>query len=76
MPVQIGIGTFFGGVSTGVGGAVGLLGQFGSVSLGIQALTGKNIKDLVGEGGKGIQAALQRVRKLGATGGTDTTVQQ
>ncbi len=76
LPVQIGIGTFFGGVSTGVGGAVGLLGQFGSVSLGIQALTGKNIKDLVGEGGKGIQAALQRVRKLGATGGTDTTVQQ
>ncbi len=37
LPVQIGLGTFFGGVASGVGGGVGLLGQFGSVSLGLQA---------------------------------------
>ncbi len=48
LPFNIGIGTFFGGVTAGVGGGVGLLGQFGSVSLGMQALTGKSVHDLLG----------------------------
>lgn len=46
LPLNIGLGTFFGGASTAVGGGVGLLGQFGSISLGLNALTGKNIKDI------------------------------
>jgi len=48
LPFNIGVGTFFGGVATGVGGATGLLGQFGSVSLGLHALTGKNISAFLG----------------------------
>lgn len=39
LPFNIGIGTYFGGVSAGAGGAIGLLGQVGSVSLGLQALS-------------------------------------
>lgn len=41
LPFNIGVGTFFGGVSAGAGGAVGLLGQVGSVSLGLNALVGQ-----------------------------------
>jgi len=48
LPFNIGIGTFFGGVAAGVGGATGLLGQVGSFSLGLSAITGKNIHDLIG----------------------------
>ena len=40
LPIQFGIGTFFGGVGTGVGGISGLLGQFGSISLGAGAIFG------------------------------------
>ncbi|MCL4363981.1 hypothetical protein M1328_01955 [Patescibacteria group bacterium] len=44
LPINIGIGTYFGGVSTAVGGGTGILGQFGSVWLGITALGGfKNL---------------------------------
>jgi hypothetical protein len=45
LPFSIGFGTFFGGVSTAAGGGVGLLGQIGSVSLGISG-----IKSLQGMG--------------------------
>lgn len=38
MPVSIGPGTFFSGATTGIGGATGILGQIGSISLGIGAL--------------------------------------
>lgn len=38
MPINIGIGTFFGGAGAALGGGVGLLGQFGSLSLGASAL--------------------------------------
>ncbi len=48
LPLSIGIGTFFGGVSAGVGGGVGLIGQIGSVSLGLSAITGKGIGEIVG----------------------------
>lgn len=48
LPFNIGVGTFFGGVTAGVGGGVGLLGQFGSLSLGLNALTGKNIGEMIG----------------------------
>jgi len=41
LPFNIGIGTFFGGVSAGVGGATGALGQVGSISLGLQAFGGE-----------------------------------
>lgn len=44
LPVSIGLGTYFGGVSTAVGGGTGLLGQFGSLWLGVTALGGfKNL---------------------------------
>lgn len=48
LPVNIGLGTFFGGATAAVGGGVGLLGQFGSISLGLNALTGKNIGEMLG----------------------------
>ena len=38
MPISMGLGTFFSGASTGVGGATGILGQFGSISMGISGL--------------------------------------
>ena len=41
LPFNIGVGTFFGGVAAGVGGATGLLGQVGSISLGLQAFSGE-----------------------------------
>jgi len=40
LPFNIGVGTFFGGVTAGVGGATGLLGQFGSLALAINYLPG------------------------------------
>lgn len=54
LPFNIGIGTYFGGVSAGAGGAIGLLGQIGSVSLGIQAIPNlmKMGKDTFGALGK------------------------
>lgn len=40
LPFQIGVGTYFGGVTSGVGAATGLLGQFGSLALAINYLPG------------------------------------
>jgi len=40
LPIQVGLGTYFGGTSAAVGGGVGLLGQIGSISLGLNALVG------------------------------------
>lgn len=47
LPFSIGIGTFFGGVTAGVGSGVGMIGQVGSLSLGLQAVTGKSVHDLL-----------------------------
>ncbi len=38
LPFNVGISTFLGGAGSAVGGGVGLLGQFSSVNLGLQAL--------------------------------------
>lgn len=51
LPIAIGLGTFFGGVSAGTAGATSLLGQFGSISLGLSAITGKGLHELIGGGG-------------------------
>jgi hypothetical protein len=40
LPFNVGVGTFFGGVAAGVGGATGILGQFGSLALAINYLPG------------------------------------
>ncbi|MFA6017203.1 MAG: hypothetical protein WC744_03900 [Patescibacteria group bacterium] len=40
LPIQVGLGTYFGGTSAAVGGGLGLLGQVGSISLGLSALSG------------------------------------
>lgn len=40
LPLNIGIGTFFGGVAAGVGGATGIMGQFGSLALATQYIPG------------------------------------
>ena len=67
LPISIGVGTFFGGVTAAGGGAIGLLGQIGSVSLGINALKGFKI------GGKGIgeqmQSLASKLKKPPQTGG-------
>ncbi|KKQ23225.1 MAG: hypothetical protein US40_C0016G0013 [Candidatus Roizmanbacteria bacterium GW2011_GWC2_37_13] len=60
LPFNIGLGTYFGGVSTGVGGGIGILGQFGSAWLGFSAL-GSFKKMLLGE--KGIGDAAEEARK-------------
>lgn len=52
LPFTIGIGTFFGGVAAGVGGATGLLGQIGSISLGIGAFLPGGMFAKLGEKGK------------------------
>lgn len=57
LPINIGIGTFFGGVSAGVGGGVGLLSQVGSISLGLQAIKGFKL------GGKDIATHAQDFMK-------------
>lgn len=49
LPISIGLGTFFGGVSAGVGGGMGLLSQVGSMSMGLTAIKGFKV------GGKEIQ---------------------
>lgn len=38
LPFNIGIGTYFGGVATAGGGAIGLLGQIGTINMGLTAL--------------------------------------
>jgi hypothetical protein len=38
LPISLGLGTFFGGVGAGVSGATGLLGQFSSIGLGLNAM--------------------------------------
>lgn len=48
LPIQVGLGTYFGGAGAALGGGMGLVGQIGSVSLGLSALTGKNIGEMVG----------------------------
>lgn len=54
LPFAVGPGLFFAGAGAGVAGATGLLGQFGSVSLGLQALgIGK-------EGGRGLFGLIGR----------------
>lgn len=48
LPIELGIGSFFSGGQAGVGGAVGMLGQFGSINLGISALTGgKGVREVL-----------------------------
>lgn len=42
LPVSIGVGTFFGGATAVGGGALGTIGQIGSVSLGVGAIFGPN----------------------------------
>jgi len=48
LPLNIGLGTFFGGAAAVGGGGIGMLGQVGSLSLGLSAVTGKNIHDMFG----------------------------
>lgn len=38
LPVSVGLGTFFGGATTVVGGGLGIIGQYGSLSLAIPGL--------------------------------------
>jgi hypothetical protein len=53
LPISIGPASYFGGVSTAVGGGTGVLGQFGSIWLGISAIG--QFKNLLG--GKATKAA-------------------
>jgi hypothetical protein len=46
MPINLGLGSLFTGATSAVGGGVGMLGQISSVSLGLNAITGKGIHDL------------------------------
>jgi hypothetical protein len=48
LPIQVGLGTYFGGTTAAVGGGIGLIGQIGSASLGLSAITGKGIGEMVG----------------------------
>lgn len=71
LPISIGLGTFFGGVSAGTAGATSLLGQFGSISLGLSAITGKGLHELIGgdkDLGKKIGGALANKANPSAQG--------
>jgi hypothetical protein len=77
LPISIGLGTYFGGVSTAVGGGTGILGQFGSMWLGVTALGG--FKKFLTTGKIGDAASTTsgnldggRGTTGGATGGTAT----
>lgn len=62
LPIQVGLGTYFGGAGAAVGGGLGLLGQVGTISLGLQAFgaeggLGKVLKKFTGQFDKGNQNA-------------------
>lgn len=59
MPMSMGLGTFFSGVGTGVGGATGILGQIGSVRLGLSAI-GRG-------GGSGVFGMFAKPKESGGT---------
>jgi hypothetical protein len=69
LPIPIGVGTYFGGVAAGVGGGVGLLGQIGSVSLGLQALSGEGGIAKFFQGAKArLKGSVTNAAQGGATG--------
>lgn len=75
LPISIGLGTFFGGVSAGTAGATSLLGQFGSISLGLSAITGKGLHDLMSGDknfGKQLGGSLKSVVNPSAQGKSTT----
>jgi len=65
LPFNIGVGTFFGGAGALVGGGMGLMGQFSSLSLGLAAIGGpQNIMKTIKEwGGKGKTTTTEEVAK-------------
>lgn len=64
MPIQIGLGTYFGGTAAAIGGATGLIGQFGSLMLGAQYIPG--LKNLVNPQSRGKDAASDMANKVDA----------
>lgn len=68
LPIQVGLGTYFGGTSAVVGGGVGLLGQVGSISLGLNALVGQ--QSLLKTGGDFFKKLTNRKGAGGADPGT------
>lgn len=56
LPFNIGVGTYFGGAGSLVGGGLGLLGQFSTMSLGLTAI--------MGAGQNGNEPLLTRVKSL------------
>lgn len=51
LPINLGLGTFFGGAGAAMGGLTGLAGQVGSFSMGLSAITGKSINEIFKKGG-------------------------
>jgi len=54
LPFTIGIGTFFGGVGAAAGGATGMLGQIGTISLGLGAFMPGGLFEKLAEKSQGI----------------------
>lgn len=48
MPISLSFGSFFAGGQAAIGGTTGMLGQISSISLGLTALTGKSIFNMLG----------------------------
>lgn len=75
LPINIGLGTFFGGVAAGAGGVTGALGQFGSLALAVNYLPGgRKLLDKISgatpnPGGGSINPTIDPVKavKLGET---------
>ena len=72
LPIQVGLGTYFGGAAGAVGGATGVLGQFGSIWLGISAISG--FKGILTKGKVGEQAQQILDTAEGKISGTDPTL--
>jgi len=69
LPFNIGVGTFFGGVTAGVGGATGLLGQIGSMHLGLQALKITGPGGFLEKAQTGVSEALEKAKIKSGSGG-------
>ncbi|OGK70567.1 hypothetical protein A2446_02600 [Candidatus Roizmanbacteria bacterium RIFOXYC2_FULL_38_9] len=51
LPINLGLGTFFGGAGSAAGGGLSLVGQISTLSMGLSAITGKTIGQMIGTSG-------------------------
>lgn len=74
LPINLGIGTYFGGAGTLVGGGMGLLGQFSTLNLGLGAFREKGIfANLIPHAKEGRKGAIDALAQPIIPSSTDAT---